>query len=71
MSTQERLLRHIPTGILYVYQPAFANRPDFEEIINVEAKVIDEPAPKARKKKEAAAPEQTDVDAALNSALGD
>ena len=40
----DRLLRHIPTNILYVWQPAFANNPEFEEIIDVESRVIpDEP----------------------------
>lgn len=36
----DRMLRHIPSGVLYVYQDVFAQRPDFEEIINVEARVI-------------------------------
>ena len=31
----DRLLRHIPSGVLWVYQPAFATRPDFEEVIDV------------------------------------
>ena len=46
-----RLLRHKPSGVLYVYQDVFAQRPDFEEIIDVEAKVIDEPIKKPRLKK--------------------
>jgi len=48
----DRLLRHIPTGILYAYQDVFAQRPDFEEILDVESRVVEEPAakkPKAKK----------------------
>lgn len=59
-----RMLRHKPSGVLYVYQEAFANRPDFEEIIDVESRVVDEPAPvKTRKKREAVetAPETPDT----------
>ena len=50
----QRLLRHIPTGILYAYQDIYAIRPDFEEIIDVESRVVEEPAPvveKPRRKK--------------------
>lgn len=36
----DRMLRHIPSGVLYVYQDAFAMRADFEEIINVEAREV-------------------------------
>lgn len=44
----DRMLRHIPSGVLYVYQDVFAQRADFEEIINVEAREIPDPdaAPK-------------------------
>jgi hypothetical protein len=38
----DKMLRHIPTGTLYVWQPAFAQRPDFEEV--VEEPVAEEPA---------------------------
>lgn len=48
----DRLLRHIPTGVLYVYQPAYALRADFEEIIDVEAKEIPTPKPRAKAKAE-------------------
>lgn len=43
----DRMLRHIPSGVLYVYQDVFAQRPDFEEIINVEARVIPDPEVRA------------------------
>ncbi len=52
----DRMLRHKPTGVLYVYQEAFANRPDFEEVINVESRVIEDPAPAKRKKREVVEP---------------
>ena len=43
----QRYLRHIPSGVLHAYQDIYAIRPDFEEIIDVEAKVIEDvPAPK-------------------------
>lgn len=74
MSESTRLLRHIPSGVLYVYQPAFANRPDFEEVIDVESRVIEEPAPKPRKKRESAPVEAApadSIDAALDNALAD
>lgn len=51
----QRLLRHIPTGILHAYQPAFAVRPDFEEVIDVETRVVEvtdvveKPARRAKK----------------------
>jgi len=47
----DRLLRHIPTGILHIYQLAYANRPDFEEAVDVESRVIEEPAPAPKAKK--------------------
>ena len=46
----DRLLRHIPSGVLYVYQPVYAQRADFEEIFDVEAREIPDPAPKAARK---------------------
>ena len=48
----DRLLRHIPTGVLYIYQPVYAARDDFEEIIDVEAKEIPTPKPRAKIKAE-------------------
>lgn len=60
----QRLLRHIPSGILYAYQPAFAVRPDFEEVIDVEAREV--PATEtrpSRRKKEAAPVAAVDEDA--------
>ena len=49
-----RLLRHIPSGVLYAYQDVFAIRPDFEEVedpnvIDVVATVVE--TKKARAKK--------------------
>jgi hypothetical protein len=49
----QRLLRHKPTGELYVYQDIYAIRPDFEDVedpnvIDVEAKEL--PTPKRTKK---------------------
>lgn len=55
----DRLLRHIPTGQLFVYQEAFAARDDFEEIIDVESRIIDEPTVK---KPRAKRPEVEKVD---------
>lgn len=34
----DKMLRHIPTGTIYIWQPAFAQRADFEEY-------VPEPAP--------------------------
>jgi len=36
----DRMLMHKPSGILYIWQEAFAERDDFEEVFNVEAKEI-------------------------------
>lgn len=59
----DRMLRHIPTGVLYVYQPQFATRPDFEEIIDVEAREIPDPVePTPRKTRKAAAPAPAMID---------
>ena len=42
----QRLLRHIPSGVIYAYQDAFAIRSDFEEVVTVvEAPEVKEPAP--------------------------
>ena len=46
----DRLLRHIPTGILHIYQMQFAMRDDFEEVIDVESRVVEEPATPAKRK---------------------
>jgi hypothetical protein len=50
----DRLLRHKPSGQLFIYQAAFAENPEFEEIIDVESREIPEPVeekPKATRKK--------------------
>jgi hypothetical protein len=65
----DKMLRHIPTGTLYIWQPAFAQRADFEDYVPepepvVEAPaVVDAPAPKAKtsRKKAEAAPEPEPV----------
>lgn len=49
-----RLLRHIPTGVMYVYQDVFAARPDFEEVedprtIDVVATVVEPKKIKVKK----------------------
>jgi hypothetical protein len=68
----QRLLRHIPTGILYAYQDIYAIRPDFEEIIDVESRVVEEPAAEAPvKKTRAKKADTTSVDAELNEATGE
>jgi hypothetical protein len=46
----DRLLRHTPSGVLYVYQPVYAQRSDFEEVIDVESRVIPEPEVVTRRK---------------------
>lgn len=45
----DRLLRHIPTGTLYIWQHAYAEREDFEEVIDVESREVPEPKPKRKK----------------------
>lgn len=53
----DRMLRHIPTGILYIWQPAYAQRKDFEEVVEEAApEVVETPAeettkPRARRVK--------------------
>ena len=59
----DRMLRHIPSGVLYVYQPAFAMRSDFEEIINVEAREIEEPKTKPKVRKAPEPPPAVDDEA--------
>ena len=51
----DKYLRHKPTGIMYIWQAAFAQNPEFEEADSLEPKAT--PAPKApRKRKAASAP---------------
>lgn len=47
----DRLLLHKPSGQLFIHQAAFADHPDFEEVIDVEAKEVVEEKPKATRKK--------------------
>jgi len=61
----DRLLRHIPSGVLYVYQPVYAQRPDFEEVIDVESRVVPEAEVIARRKPKAK------VEAVDNEALSE
>jgi hypothetical protein len=59
----DRLLRHKPSGTLYIWQEVFAMRDDFEEIIDVESRVVpDEPveAPKPRATRKKAEPAPVD-----------
>lgn len=61
----QRYLRHKPSGIIHAYQDIYAVRPDFEEIIDVETRVVeDAPAPKKTRSKK---PES--VEAALDAAI--
>jgi hypothetical protein len=60
----DKMLRHIPTGTLYIWQPVFAQRADFEDYVPepepvVEAPAADAAAPKAKtsRKKADATPE--------------
>lgn len=61
----QKLLRHKPTGDLYIWQEAFAFRPDFEEVVDVtpeETKAPETIAPaKVRKTRK---PEPAPVDEA-------
>lgn len=50
-----KLLRHIPTGVVFVNQPAFAVRADFEEIPDEEP-VVEKTAPAPRRSKAPAPP---------------
>jgi len=38
----DKYLRHIPTGTIYIWQPAFAQRSDFEEYVPEPAPVAEE-----------------------------
>ena len=61
----DKMLRHIPTGTLYIWQPVFAQRADFEDYVPEPEPVVepeattDTPAPKAKtsRKKAEVAPE--------------
>jgi hypothetical protein len=60
------LLRHKPSGILYVWQEAFAFRDDFEEVVEATPEEIKAPEtlPPAKLKKTAKpAPAKIDVEA--------
>jgi hypothetical protein len=50
----DKYLRHKPTGIMYIWQPAFAQNPEFEEADSFEPKATPTKAP--RKRKAASAP---------------
>lgn len=71
----QRYLRHKPSGIIHAYQDIYAIRPDFEEIIDVESRVIgttveikgDTPAPKKARVKKQETVES--VESALDAAV--
>lgn len=64
----QRYLRHKPSGIIHAYQDIYAVRPDFEEIIDVESRVIeDTPAPKKARAKKQETVES--VESALDAAI--
>ena len=67
----QRLLRHKPSGVLYAYQDIYAIRPDFEEVIDVESRVIEDAPAEAPAKKTRAKKSDASVDAALNEATAD
>ena len=50
-----KLLRHIPTGVIFVNQAAFSVRADFEEIPDEEPAAVADSAPKPRRAKAPAA----------------
>lgn len=39
----QKMLRHIPSGTLYVWQEVFAFRPDFEEVVEPTPAEVAEP----------------------------
>lgn len=53
----DKYLRHIPSGTIYIWQPAYAQRDDFEDYVPEPEPVVEEaPKPKTSRKKAAAAP---------------
>lgn len=53
----DRYLRHIPSGTLYIWQAAYAQRSDFEEVADApKAEAEDAPKPKAKAKPKAIEP---------------
>jgi hypothetical protein len=56
ITMSDRLLRHIPSGTLYIWQPAYAQRKDFEEVVEevveeVPAEVVEPVKPRTRRVK--------------------
>lgn len=60
-----RFLRHKPTGVLYVSQPAFAVRADFEEVVEQDTHVPPPPIVRRRARTSPLmpeAPQEPDMD---------
>jgi hypothetical protein len=56
ITMSDRMLRHIPSGTLYIWQPAYAQRKDFEEVVEevveeAPAEVAEPAKPRARRVK--------------------
>lgn len=81
----DRYLKHKPSGIVYIYQSAYAERDDFEEVADLQGTpltviegeatvVVEADAPKTKGRKKAEAPvapaEEVDLDAALSADAG-
>ena len=76
----DRYLKHLPSGIIFIYQGAFAKRDDFIEVADLEGTPMpvgdaDEPVAPAKAAKPAKAPKSkpapvddlgADIDAALS-----
>lgn len=64
----DRFLKHVPTGITYIWQSAFASNPDFVECADADGN--DFQAPTKGKKAKVSAPDSgldVDLDAALSA----
>lgn len=71
----DKLLRHIPSGVIYIDQPAFSTRPDFEPYEppaegEVAADAVVDAAP-AVKKKKTKAELAAEADKAVQDALAE
>lgn len=68
-------LRHVPTGVVYVSQPAFALRPDFvpcnldgSDVVDVDAVEVPVVTPRTRRVGKQAIPDAPMIDEAALSA---
>lgn len=67
----QRYLRHIPSGIVYAYQDIYAIRPDFEEIIDVESRVVEDTPTQKKARSKKVDPLSVELDAAVDETLVD